>query len=158
MFSHHPRPRLVRAFAIGVVLALGACGGEDPVGPNPTISDLVASWDAIRFVVQDPSDPEVRPDLIEAGMTFFLDVQPSGNYTAILTAFGQPNTEFGRIEIRGSNELIFHREQPGPPRSDTGTFRLSGDTLFVTGQTEFDFDQDGAPEPANLFADLVKRR
>jgi hypothetical protein len=143
--------------ALATLLVAGACG-DDPTEPDLALGDLVASWDAIRFVVEDKANPSRSADLIAVGMTFFLDVQPSGGYTAILTAFGIPNTEFGRIEVRGNNELIFHREHPGPPRSDAGTFRISGDTLFVTGETEFDFNADGNPEPSRLRTDLLKRR
>jgi hypothetical protein len=109
------------------------------------------------LVVASKANPATAPDLIALGFGFFVDVQPSGQYTAILTAFGQPATEFGRIQVRG-NYLLFHREQPAPARTDSSTYRLVADTLFIVGDTDFDFDRDGRADPGTLSTSLVKRR
>lgn len=134
---------------------LGACGGSS-VEPDPTLDAFVGEWDAIRLVIQSQANPEIAPDLIELGGAFFLDVQPSGNYQANLSAFGQFTVEFGRIEV-DADRITLHKENPPPPRSDVGTYRFSADTLFLTGTTDFDFDMDGQVDAANLLADLVKR-
>jgi hypothetical protein len=133
----------------------GGCG-DDSLDPDPSVAFMVAEWQAIRMVVVNLANPSIAPDLIRNGATFYLDVQPSGWYTAILTAFGQPATEFGRIEVAGQ-QVLFHRQQPPPARTDVADFRLSGDTLFLTGSTDFDFNLDGQTEPAQLRTDLVKR-
>lgn len=151
------RGRAVRwALSASVGFAM-ACGSEDPIAPDATLADLVGQWDALSFIVQSQANPVVAANLIEVGFSFFLDVQPSGSYTAIMTAFGLPQTEFGHVEVRAGSQIVLHREQPGPPRMDAGTFRIAGDTLFLDGETEFDFNQDGAPEPAKLKASLLKR-
>lgn len=134
---------------------VAGCGGDN-LEADPSIASLVAEWRAIRMVVTNPANPAIAPDLILAGATFYLDVQPSGQYTAILTAFGQPSTEFGRIQISGQ-QILLHRQQPGPARTDVADYRLSGDTLFLSGTTDFDFNLDGQTEPAQLRTDLVKR-
>jgi hypothetical protein len=108
------------------------------------------------MIAVNNANPSIVVDLIRSGATFFLDIQPSGQYTAILTAFGQPSTEFGHIEVAGQ-QILFHREQPGPGRTDAADYRLVGDTLFLTGPTDFDFNLDGQTEPAQLRTDLVKR-
>jgi hypothetical protein len=147
------RRTVAAAFLVGT---LSSCGG-DTVGPDNSLNAIVGSWDAFRMVVVNKASPTTAPDLIKLGVTFFVDVQPSGQYTAILTSFGIPNTEFGRIEVR-NEQLTFHREQPGPARSDIGTYRISADTLFLTGDTDFDFNLDGQAEPARLLTDFKKRR
>ena len=148
-------PGLRASLVITCLIALTACGG-DSLEADPSIAPLVAEWRAVRMVVTNPANPSIAPDLIRNGATFYLDVQPSGLYTAILTAFGQPSTEFGRIEIAGQ-QVLFHRQQPGPARTDVADYRLARDTLFLTGSTEFDFNLDGQSEPARLQTDLVKR-
>jgi hypothetical protein len=153
----NPLPTSVRATAAAaLVMVLSSCGG-DTVAPDTSLDAVVGSWDAIKMVVVNKANPTTAPDLIKLGVTFFVDVQPSGQYTAILTSFGVPSTEFGRIEVR-DDQLTFHREQPGPARSDIGTYRVSADTLFLAGDTEFDFNLDGLAEPARLLTDFKKRR
>jgi hypothetical protein len=135
--------------------ALAGCGSES-VGNDPSVAFLVAEWDAVRMVVVNLANPTIAPDLIANGATFYLDVQPSGRYTAILTVAGQPATEFGRVEVVG-NQVLFHREQPGPSRTDAADYRVSGDTLFLTGPTDFDFNLDGQTEAARLETELLRR-
>jgi hypothetical protein len=148
------RRQLLRLLVVGSAL-LSACGG-DSLEADPSVAFLVAEWQAVRMVVTNLANPTIAPDLIRNGATFFLDIQPSGQYTAILTAFGQPATEFGRIEVSGQ-QILFHREQPSPRRTDVAEFRLVGDTLFLAGTTDFDFNLDGRTEPARLQTDLVRR-
>ena|SRR5688572_9791096 len=136
-------------------LTIAACG-DDGTGPDDSIDALIGSWDAIKMVVVNKANPSIAPDLTKLGVTFFVDIQPSGQYTAILTSFGQPTTEFGRVEV-ANNQLTLHREQPGPARSDVGTYRISRDTLYLEGDTEFDFNFDGVAEPARLLTDFKKR-
>jgi hypothetical protein len=153
---HPPRRRTAAPLVLLLAAAASGCG-DSPLDPDASIAFLVAGWDASRLVVVNKANPSIAPDLIGIGVTFFLDVQPSGRYTAILTASGQPATEFGRVEVRG-DMILFHREQPAPRRTDVASYRLSGDTLFLRGDTEFDFNFDGVPEPAFLESDLIRRR
>jgi hypothetical protein len=139
-----------------VAIVLVTSCGDDSIRPDQSLDALVGSWDAIKMVVVNKANPSIAPDLISVGATFFLDVQPSGQYTAILTILGQPSTEFGRVEVEG-DRFTLHREQPGPPRSDVGTYRISRDTLFLAADTDFDFNFDGVPEPARILTDLKKR-
>jgi hypothetical protein len=151
--SHWSASRLP---GIILLLLMVASCADDSIEADPSVAFMVAEWRAVRMIVINLANPTIAPDLIRNGATFYLDVQPSGWYTAILTAFGQPSTEFGRIEVAGQ-QILFHRQQPAPVRTDAADFRLSGDTLFLTGATDFDFNLDGQTEPAQLRTDLVKR-
>lgn len=138
---------------------LAACSGDGPVEPDPAVQPFVGEWDGIRMVVTNKANPDQNPDLIGDGLAeFFVDIQPSSQYTAQLTVLGRRNTEFGRVEVRG-DQLILHRESPAPPSTTTATYRLSadGDSLFLDGDTEFDFNLDGQPEPARAEIDLLRR-
>src|SRR5688572_24856019 len=84
------------ALALSCTLTTVGCSSDDSVGPDASIAFLVGVWEAERFVVTSKANPQTAPDLITAlGATFSLDVQPSGQYTAILVFQGTPVTEIG---------------------------------------------------------------
>ena len=142
----------------GMVLALvgTGCGGDDPVKVDAALEPFVGDWDAQALVLTSVADPEVAPDLIELGASFTLNVQPSGQYTAILIYLGQAQTEIGTVSIAG-NTLTLRRDFP-TPGTTPGTFEFIGDSRFVLdGDTEFDFNLDGTPEPALAHFDMVRR-
>ena len=70
---------------LALVAVITSCGGDTAVEPDNDLEFLVGDWDATRFVVQSKANPEVAPDLIGGlGAQFFMNVQPSGQYTATL--------------------------------------------------------------------------
>ena len=103
-----PRTRW-RAAAL-VTLLLGACRGN-PSGPDPALEPFVGEWNATSLVLTSVANPQVHPDLIALGAAFKLDVQPSGQYTAILIYALQASTEIGTITVSG-NTVTFNRDFP----------------------------------------------
>lgn len=146
-----------RAFQILLLLPLLlGCGKDSLVAPDADLAFLVGDWDATRFVVQSMRDPQTAPDLIRAlGATFSLNVQPSGQYTAILVYQGNPVTEIGLLEVVGE-DVVFHVSFPS---KDTTRSRLTRSSMGITlvGDTEFAFVPGGAPQPAIATIDLIKR-
>ena len=138
-----------------VVLPL-ACGGEDPIGPDEELDFLVGDWVATRFRVEHQLNPDLGGDLIaDFGAAFTLNVQPSGQYTAILTFQGTPLVEIGEIELDGSS-IVFDVSEPCCSRN-RGTWEYDGSTFSFRGPTQNDFNGDGQPEPANVEVSLVPR-
>ena len=140
------------------VLALGvqACGGEGGVDPDAALAAFVGDWDASRFVVKSKANPEIAPDLISAlGAEFSVNVQPSGQYTAILVYQSLPITELGMLEVVG-NEVIFHVSHPSA-RTTRSRFTFNGPRVTLVGDTEFDYNFDGTPEPAEATIELIRR-
>jgi hypothetical protein len=143
-----------RIFFVLVVTLLGCSDGT--VTANASVADLVGDWTATRFQVTNKSNPTQSPELIhDLGAQFTLDVQPSGQYTAILAYQGTPITELGTLTI-DQGDLVFEVTYPA---SDTNRSRLTlaGRHMTLDGDTEFDFNNDGKPDAATAHIELDKR-
>ena len=139
----------------GVVVLAAACSKKDTVvAPDPSVAPLVGTWAATSVVVTSVANPDISPDIIELGATFSLDIQPSGQYTAILLYEGLSQTEIGQISVSG-NVLTLTTSYPEVTTS-TALFVLEGDHLTMDGDTEFDFNLDGTSEPALAHFELVR--
>jgi hypothetical protein len=143
---------------LGWLFLLGAlgCGGEGSVDPDESLAALVGDWDATRLVMKSKANPEIAPDLVALlGAEFSVNVQPSGQYTAILVYQALPLTELGTLEVDG-DEIVFHITVPAPD-TNRSRFTLVGPRLTLVGDSEFDYDLDGTPEPAEATIELIKR-
>jgi len=138
---------------MAVAFLVAGCG-DDVAGPDPALAPLVGAWTATKLVLTSVANPEVAPDLIALGADFKLDIQPSGQYTAILIYAGQASTEIGIVSVSG-NTVTLARDFPTASTS-TAVYALSGDQLTLDGDTEFDFNLDGTSEPARVHFELVR--
>ena len=145
-----------------VVLLLGslACGGDgdegNPLTPDPSVAPFVGDWQAEELVITSVANPEIVVDLLDQGATFTLNVQPSSQYTAILVFLGQASTEIGSLSVSGSTVTLM-RDFPTTAVTP-GTFEFFGpDRFTLDGDTDFDFNLDGTPEPALSHMAFVRR-
>lgn len=150
------RRRSKAPLALAAVFAVHCGGNTTGPDPNPNLVPFVGSWRATSLVVTSKANPSVHPDLVQEGAQFDLNVQPSGQYTAILTYSGQASTEIGTASVSG-NVVTLARTFPAPPRTTTANYTLQGDLLTLEGDTEFDFNLDGTPEEASSRTVLVRR-
>jgi len=150
------RARMWTAWGWALVSAciLVACG-EEGVGPDPDVAPLVGDWDATSLVLTSVANPQVKPDLIALGAAFRLNIQPSGQYTAILLYAQQSSTEIGTLSVSG-NTITMTRDFPSRSTS-AAVFSLSGNRLTLDGDSEFDFNLDGTPEPALAHFELLRK-
>jgi len=138
------------------LLAAASCSGDDQLEPNSSLSQLVGDWDAIRFVVKNKANPAQAPELIrELGANFTINVQPSGQYTAVLVYQGTPITEIGLLELDGG-EVVFRVSYPAPG-INRSRYALTAPRLVLDGDTQFDFNRDGSGDPAEAHIELNKR-
>ena len=133
--------------ALLLMLFLLGCG-DDATGPDPQLTPFVGDWSATELVLTSVANPDVASDLIELGANFKLNVQPSGQYTAILIVAMQTSTEIGRVTISG-NTLTLSRNFP-TPSTTTGVYQFFGSDFVLDGETEFDFNLDGTAEAARV--------
>jgi hypothetical protein len=142
---------------LGSLLLLGALGlsgcSEDGTGPKPELAPLVGKWRAAAMVLTNSANPSVSVDLIQEGATFTLSILSTGAYSASLTAFGQTNSEIGTIRVNGNQVTITPTSPPGPALA--ATFEFVGTLLVLDGDTAFDFNLDGTPEPALAHIELT---
>ncbi|MCG6957114.1 MAG: hypothetical protein LJF04_14090 [Gemmatimonadetes bacterium] len=132
-----------------------ACSGNKSTEPDSAIAPFVGDWIAQSLVLTSQANPDISGDIIQLGATFTLNVQPSGQYTAILLYAGQSLTEIGTLEVAGST-VTLHQTFPAASTS-AGVFSFEGGHLIIDANTEFDFNQDGTDEPALAHFDLVKK-
>lgn len=150
------RRPLLHLLALGLLATPGGCGDDASTGPADEIAFLVGDWEASRFLVRNAADPGVAPDLVALGATFTMNVQPSGQYTAVLTFQAVPNVQIGEITVDGG-DLVLRVLQPCC-RTDRAAFSQAGDgSVTLEGPTTFDFNLDGQPEAAEATIVLVPR-
>ena len=156
MTWNRTRAGLARLALLWAAVLATACGGDGKVtGPEPSVAPLVGDWAASAMVVTSLANPDVAPDLIQLGASFTLNVQPSGQYTAILLYARQASTEIGFLSVSG-NVVTMARTFPSAATS-SALFTLEGNDLTLDGDTEFDFNLDGTPEPALAHLELAGR-
>ena len=144
-----------RTLAALAVVVASACGGDGgPTGPDAALAPFVGDWVATELVLTSVANPDIAPDLIGLGAVFTMNVQPSGQYTAILIYAQQASTEIGTLRVSG-NTLTLNRDFPSRAVT-SGTYSLSGNVLTLDGNTEFDFNLDGTPDAALVHFRLVK--
>lgn len=134
-----------------VALSLSGCS-DDGSAPKKELAPFVGKWRASVMILTNTANPSVSVDLVQEGATFTLSVLSTGEYSAALTAFGQTNTEVGTIKVSGSRVTITPTSPPGP--SLVAEFEFFGNTLVLDGDTFFDFNLDGTPEPAQAHIEL----
>ncbi len=133
MFRWMPKSGF-RFFTIFLVLVGGGgCDPNEPLGPDPSLEALVGDWRATRILLSDPEGVGTPIDALTLGVTFDLNVQPSGLYTVIATATGVTLPEIGRLHV-SDEELIFDAEFPSSGLS-RAAFEVTDDTLLLNGVT-----------------------
>lgn len=151
------RIRKVRGSLVALLfLAIGAVAGcgEDALSPAEGIEPFVGDWRATGLEVRSAANEDLVVDLIEMGAAFTINVQPSGQYTAILIFAQQASTEIGQLTVSG-NTLTMARAFP-TPATTTAQYVFSGSGLTLDGATEFDFNLDGVPDAAFAHFELVR--
>jgi hypothetical protein len=131
-----------------VVAALLSACGDAAIAADPHLAPFVGDWAASELVVASPMAPDATLELIGLGATFTINIQPSGLYTAVLVFAGQGQTEIGQVSVSGGSTVILNREFPTPSREISTFAFVNADCFILEGDTEFDFNLDGTPEPA----------
>lgn len=133
------------ALAGAASLLLLACGEAAGV----TIADLVGTWNATKLEFTNKANSAQKIDVVPLGAQLRIVVEPSGRAISTLSFQGQTSVDTSQIVIRGDTLVVDDRRL---------LFTLSGNTLTITDNNEsFDFNQDGAEEPATLLAVLLRQ-
>ena len=149
--------RHLRLLAIGLWLAAAGCTGSDAVQSDPAVAPFVGDWLATSMVITSAANPDVHPDLIELGATFSVNVQPSGQYTAILIYSGQAQTEIGQLTVSGGFVTLQPSYPPGAPPATSSFSFPDADHFVLDGDTEFDFNLDGTAEAATAHIAFTRK-
>ena len=116
-----------------VLVAVSGCDPNEPFAPDPGLQALVGDWRATRILLSDPQGVGTPIDALTLGVTFDLNVQPSGLYTVIATASGVALPEIGRLHV-SDGEIVFDADFPTSGVSEA-TYVVTDDTLVLNGVT-----------------------
>lgn len=132
----------------GLVIAmLGAaalgCGSDD----EPSIESISGTWDIVKFEYVNVENSSQRVDLVALGLTGTVNLNDNGQYAATTEEPGfPPETVTGTWSYTVDT---FTLQETGSTGDWTFDMNVGNDVLTLTGaDSEFDFDDDGTPEPA----------
>jgi hypothetical protein len=141
---------------LATALALGACGGDDGVDVDPAIAPFVGTWDAVVYEIWPQSNPQFVIDVLTAFGPFYIIVEPSGQYQAVLEAL-PPQIQFGVLSVVGATIRLDVTSPPNEPPA-TGSYAfMSDDYLLLDGEAEIDFNNDGVRDPTGTHIELQRR-
>ncbi len=148
--------KLIRALAVGAIAAAFAVGCSDSTDPGDvTGNDLAGTWDATS-VVFTPDAGGTAVDVVPLGFGLEITFNAEGGYTATFTEPGEaPDLEIGTYTVVNGVLTLT------PVGEDAETMTIdsfSGSTMVLSdSNAEFDFDDNGTEEPANMTATMVKQ-
>ena len=137
-----------------LALLLASCGGDDGVQADPAVAPFVGTWDADSLTMTNVANLTQVANVLDFG-SFFITVEPSGQYTANLTVLGTPFPEIGQLTVIDGSTLTL--TPTGGPVSTGEYFFAAPDSLILEGASDFDFNLDGTPESAIAHFELTRR-
>ena len=119
-----------------------ACSDNGPDTPDP-MAEVRGSWTSESWEFRGVDNPAQKLDLIDAGFTGTLDVQPSGAFTISLNFQGDESVQTGTLSVRG-DKLVFSTEDGEVLLKYTS----AGGTMIwdTTVPEEGDIDADGVED------------
>ncbi len=132
---------------MAVSLVVAGCGGRAPSTSGGGYAPLVGSWRPISMFYTSKADTARRLELVSMGYRDPLVLQADGSFDQ--GPFGSGTAAVVGDEIH----LRF-----GPDRDHLCNYTVRGDTLVLRDEKDFhfDFDGDGADDPANMSAVLIR--
>ena len=143
--------KLLRTLAAPLLAVTFVVGCGDSNGPGSTseeiVDALVGTWNATSMVFTNKANSSETFDLIANNGSLSLTFTATGQFSGSTTFGGETETLSGTFVVQGTNLIT---TDTGESESETIAFTLSGNTLTLTLDDEFDFDDDGFDEPATL--------
>ncbi|WP_420600987.1 hypothetical protein [Flagellimonas sp.] len=142
-----------------LLICLQACGddeGDSLTGTGISISDIQGSWNAIRVEFDIAgSGASLAIDVIQAGGSATLVIQPNGRFTLTITQMGEsPEVTTGQMSV--DEDLLVIEFDDSPGESEFFGVRSTENTLSINGPAEFDLDNDGMDDPARVEMDFER--
>ena len=143
-------PAIAAVAVVGLGVMVGCENNNQILEADAAIIGLAGIWNVEAFEFTSETDPPVVRDLIAEGGSATLDLSTNGAYTLTVVPPGEDEeVTRGFMVIEGSVLLVSDNTVPG----ETTAYELSFDdeTLtLTTTEVGFDFNNDGASDPATL--------
>ena len=138
--------RVARVLAAGaMVVAVAACGDSTGI----TVEDLVGTWEATEIVFTNSANTSESVDVIDLGASLTGTINSAGTVSTVFDdGQGGTDSDSGTLSVDGSTLTV---------GGDTFAAERSGNVLILTGEDQWDFDEDGTDEPATLTIRLVRQ-
>ncbi|HEX9632829.1 MAG TPA: hypothetical protein VGA02_10225 [Gemmatimonadales bacterium] len=138
--------RVARVLAAGaMVVAVAACGDSTGI----TVEDLVGTWEATEIVFTNSANTSESVDVIDLGASLTVTINSAGTVSTVFDdGQGGTDSDSGTLSVDGSTLTV---------GGETFEAERSGDVLILTGDGEWDFDEDGTDDPATLTIRLVRQ-
>ena len=136
-----------RGMAIIPLIAILTLGCEDPISLDP--SDLAGTWTARSYSWLDKEDLVTVYDMIPDGGAFVVTLGSDLIFSGTRTSPDGTVESLSGIYSVTPPQLTFSDFGEGQPEPFLAT-RQEDDMTLVTGNAEFDFNDDGTPDPAQV--------
>ena len=138
--------RVARVLAAGaMVVAVAACGDSTGI----TVEDLVGTWEATEIVFTNSANTSESVDVIDLGASLTVTINSAGTVSTVFDdGQGGTDSDSGTLSVDGSTLTV---------GGETFEAERSGDVLILTGEDQWDFDEDGTDDPATLTIRLVRQ-
>ena len=143
---------------VGLSLSVAGCGdGTSTVGPGGvTIASLAGTWNA-TLASWVPTAGGQEFELIAAGGSGVLVIESSGRFTfTTVDPDDETDVSTGTFAFDSEDEDFLIVRNDGEVEEDELFFILTGNTMRLIGEDEFDFDDDGVDEPATLTLEFTR--
>jgi len=142
---------------MAAALLAAGCGGSDGVEPDPALAAFVGTWDGTVFEITSDADPTVVVDLLQFA-TFYITIEPSGQYTATLELASGAGVEIGQLAVIGSTVRLDPSLPATAPTVTSNYVFTAEDYLVLDGPTRYDFNFDEVvEEPGQAHIELQRR-
>ncbi len=129
-----------------------ACG--DPVGVEP--GAIAGTWNAINYGFVNKADLDDTVELISQGASLTVTFTSDGDFTwDFRDVDGAVETRSGTFSVAGN---VLTLSESGQDPDPFLAVRNEDSMTLRTGNREFDFDEDGTDDPAELHTFLVRNR
>jgi hypothetical protein len=145
------------SFVVVLLTLLPGCD-DDGSGPDLIeISDFQGSWESLSYQITDAANPALTMEIISMGAVMQWQADETGQFTgsafipAALAGQDMNLDVQGSFSLLSQDSVVIHFVPEYPPflTETRAEFQLVGDLLsFQDQDSEFDFDGNGAQEPA----------
>jgi len=125
-------------------------------GTNESMADIAGNWTATSATFsRSAAGPVLDVEIIGQGGTATLVIQATGRFTFTWQLPGDPPVVVtGQLAF--DEDLLVVSDDADPEEWEFYAIQFSGNTMFLGGPAEFDFDGDTIAEAAILSMDLIR--